>query len=60
MKYIFHNTLLDKDQELKMLDKIIDEIEKINEQDKDYPILVETMEELYAGVKAEHDSIKSD
>ena len=43
-----------------MLDKIIDEIEKINEQDKDYPILVETMEELYAGVKAEHDSIKSD
>ena len=60
MKYIFHNTLLDKDQELKMLDKIIHEIEKINEQDKDYPILAETMEELYAGVKAEHDSIKSD
>ena len=43
-----------------MLDKIINEIEKINEQDKDYPILAETMEELYAGVKAEHDSIKSD
>jgi len=49
-----------------MLFEIFKEIGKINEQvkdypkDKDYPKLVETMEQLNAGLKAELASVESD